>query len=164
MKQFELCAGPRPPDSHSGTNGRSDAAEKIGRSVQYMTQHLNQPLQVAVLAAQAKISPSHYFALFKRQTGCPPIDYFIRLRMQRARELLESTSSTVKEIAGLLGYNDPFYFSRLFKSVNQISPTHYRQRSNATPRLLPVNGDGGSPDRRDSLNSLNRSFAPKRAV
>lgn len=108
---------------------------KIERSIAYMAQHVNQPLQVAELAAQANVSPSHYFALFKRQTGRAPIDYFIRLRMQRARTLLDSTTASVKEIAVALGYNDPFYFSRVFKAVNRVAPTLYRSRQK---ELKPV--------------------------
>src|SRR5579862_1904024 len=74
-----------------------EIAERIERSIAYMVEHLDQPLQVSTLAAQASVSPSHYFALFKRQTGMAPIDYFIRLRMNHARELLDSTCSSVKE-------------------------------------------------------------------
>ena len=117
----------------------SESALRIGRSIAYMNQHLDQPLQVAVLAAQANISPSHFFALFKRQTGCPPIDYFIQLRMTRARQLLDSTTSSVKEVAAALGYSDPFYFSRLFKSVNQVPPSEYRQQRRNKE-------NGGTPD------------------
>lgn len=107
----------------------SGIAERIGRSITYMAQHLNQPLQVSALAAQANVSPSHYFALFKRQTGTPPIDFFIRLRMKHARELLDSTSSSVKEIAAALGYHDPFYFSRVFKSIHRVAPTEHRRQT-----------------------------------
>jgi AraC family transcriptional regulator of arabinose operon len=42
--------------------------------------------------------------------------------------LLEATPRSVKEVAAALGYQDPFYFSRIFKSVNRISPTAYRAR------------------------------------
>jgi AraC-like DNA-binding protein len=91
-----------------------------------MTQHLNKPLPVARLAALANISPSHFFALFKRHTGCAPIDYFIRLRMRRASDLLSTTSLSVKEVAAVLGYDDQFYFSRVFKSVNRVAPSEYR--------------------------------------
>lgn len=113
--------------SHSRT-GRAepDIAEKIERTVAYMNQHLNQPLHVAALASLAGMSPSHYTALFKRQTGCAPINYFIRLRMRRACRLLDSTALSVKEIAAELGYDDPFYFSRLFKAVNKAAPKEYR--------------------------------------
>ena len=101
-----------------------------------MMEHLNKPLQVATLAASANVSASHFFVLFKRCTGCSPIDYFIRLRMHRARELLKAGSPHVKEVAAALGYDDPFYFSRVFKSVNRIAPSEYRLKQkqlNGTP-------------------------------
>jgi transcriptional regulator GlxA family with amidase domain len=104
---------------------------KIELTITYMMEHLNQSLPVAKLAALANMSPSHYTALFKRRTGCAPIDFFIRLRMQHARELLMGTSLNVKEVAAALGYEDPFYFSRVFKSVNQLAPSDYRTRQRA---------------------------------
>jgi AraC family transcriptional regulator of arabinose operon len=103
-----------------------DVTGKIEQSVAYMTQHLNKPVQVATLAALANMSASHYTAMFKRQTGCAPIDYFIRLRMRHACQLLESSMMSVKEIAATLGYDDPFYFSRMFKAVNHVAPSDYR--------------------------------------
>jgi AraC-like DNA-binding protein len=101
-------------------------AERIEQSIEYMRQHLDQPLQVARLAALVNISPSHFFALFKRQIGCAPIDFFIRLRMDQACELLDGTLLNVKEVAAALGYDDPFYFSRTFKAVNHVAPSEYR--------------------------------------
>jgi transcriptional regulator GlxA family with amidase domain len=91
-----------------------------------MKQHLEQPLHVPTLAALANLSPSHYTALFKQHTGYAPIDYLIRLRMHWACQLLDTTNLPVKNIAASLGYDDPFYFSRLFKAVNEASPTEYR--------------------------------------
>jgi transcriptional regulator GlxA family with amidase domain len=99
---------------------------KIERTISYMKENLDQPLQAAALASRANVSLSHYFALFKRLTGSTPIDYFIRLRMERAREMLETTALTVKEVAAALGYDDPFYFSRVFKAINGLAPTDYR--------------------------------------
>jgi transcriptional regulator GlxA family with amidase domain len=103
-----------------------ESLRKVERSIAYMTDHINQPLQVATLAAMANVSPSHFFALFKKRTGCPPMDYFTRLRMRHASRLLGSTSASVKEVAAALGYDDPFYFSRVFKSVHQVPPSRYR--------------------------------------
>ena len=112
---------------------------KIARSIAYMSCHLDQPLQVAGLAAQVNISPSHYFALFKRHTGSAPIDYFIRLRMRHACRLLAETAMNVKEVAAALGYDDPFYFSRVFKSVNQVAPSDYRARiAGGSPRTASL--------------------------
>jgi AraC-like DNA-binding protein len=106
--------------------GDPDPQQKINQSIAYMKQHLEQPLHVPTLAALANLSPSHYTALFKQHTGYAPIDYLIRLRMHWACQLLDTTNLPVKNIAASLGYDDPFYFSRLFKAVNEASPTEYR--------------------------------------
>lgn len=111
---------------HQQWRGEPDPEQKIAQSIQYMKQHLNRPLQVAALSGLANLSPSHYTALFKKQTGYAPIDYFIRLRMHQACQLLDTTNLSVKKIAALLGYEDPFYFSRIFKMVNDASPSDYR--------------------------------------
>lgn len=107
-------------------NHESHVARKIEQSLAYMLQHINQSLQVATLAAEVSVSPSHYSALFKGWMGCSPIDYFIRLRMQQACRLFDSTSLNVKEVAAALGYDDPFYFSRSFKAIYQVAPSEYR--------------------------------------
>ncbi len=110
-----------------------------------MVEHLNQPIQVSTLAAQASVSTSHFFALFKRQMGTAPIDFFIRLRMNHARELLDSTRSSIKEIAATMGYDDPFYFSRVFKSVHQVAPAEYRRRNCLARPMQPESGRSMRP-------------------
>jgi AraC-like DNA-binding protein len=100
--------------------------QKIAQSIIFMKRHLHQPLKVSQLGAMANLSSSHYSALFKQQTGYAPIDYFIRLRMHKAGKLLDNTDLSVKEVANILGYEDAFYFSRVFKALNDISPTEYR--------------------------------------
>ena len=114
------------PASPSG-NG-PDSAKRIEPILVYMRQHSDKPLQVSALTALASLSPSQFFALFRRATGRTPIDYFIHLRMRRACELLAGTDLSVKEVAAMLGYDDPFYFSRVFKSVNGVAPRDYRVR------------------------------------
>jgi AraC-like DNA-binding protein len=99
---------------------------RVRQSIDYMVANLNRPLRVASLAAQVNVSPSHFFALFKQETGLPPIDYFTKLRMGEACRLLDSTAASVKEVAASLGYDDPFYFSRVFKSRSAVAPLHYR--------------------------------------
>ena len=103
-----------------------DLRHKISQTIEYMKQHLDQPLTLRALAGSANLSASHYAGSFKTLTGYSPIDYFIRLRMHRACQLLDTTQLSVKAIATMLGYEDPLYFSRAFKSVNDIPPTEYR--------------------------------------
>jgi AraC-like DNA-binding protein len=100
--------------------------QSMAQSIAYMKRHLRQRLRVSQLAAVANLSPPHFNVLFKRHTGYSPMDYFIRLRMHEACRLLDHTDLSVKQIAAALGYDDPFYFSRIFKALNDIAPSEYR--------------------------------------
>ena len=104
-----------------------DTVQAVAATIEFMKNHLHQPLNVRTLAAQASLSTSHYSALFKRQTGYAPIDYFTRLRMHRVCQLLEGSQHSIKAIAAMFGYDDPMYFSRVFKQVNEVSPSEYRR-------------------------------------
>lgn len=114
-------------DHRSDPAEQPTAQQKIAQTILYMKQHLNQNLQLDALAGMANLSRSQYAALFKRQTGYAPIDYFIRLRMHRACQLLDMTDLSVKTVAGRLGFEDPLYFSRVFRAVNEKTPTEYRK-------------------------------------
>lgn len=104
----------------------SNNSQRVARALQYMAQRLDKPLRVSELAAVANVSLSHLFTLFKQHTGCSPKEYFTRLRMRHACQFLESSQARVKEIAEALGYDDPFYFSRVFKLSSAVAPMHYR--------------------------------------
>ena len=93
----------------------------------YDKQRLHEPLTLDALAASAHLSRSHFVELFKQQLGYAPIDYFIRLSMQRACQLLDNTGMSVKAIAATVGYDDQLYFSRVFRRVNHLTPGGYRQ-------------------------------------
>jgi len=108
----------------SGAN--LNTAQKVSQSIAYMKQHLDRPATSASFAAVANLSESHYRSLFKHQTGYAPMDYFIRLRIHKACQLLDTTDLAVKEIARLIGYQDALYFSRAFKTVVELSPAKYR--------------------------------------
>lgn len=115
------------------------AAQRIEVSLRYMMQNLNQPMKVPALSAMVGLSASSFFSLFKSATGLTPLDFFIRARMRRAGELLEDTTLQIKEVAARLGYDDQFYFSRLFKSVHGVAPREYRARQHqVTNRSLPA--------------------------
>ena len=126
---------------------------KVEQTVVYMMQNLDKPLPVSRLAALANVSCSHYFAVFKRRTGYAPIEFFIRLRMYHACRLLDATSLSVKGVAAALGYDDPFYFSRVFKSVNRVAPSEYRVmaqefRETVRSAALPLDRSTGRGVRR----------------
>ena len=93
-----------------------------------MRQNLDRPVRVTTLASIAGLSPSHLTAVFRRQTGYAPLDYFIRLKMLHACTLLDTTVLSVTEIAARVGYDDPLYFSRAFRTVHDVSPLGYRRQ------------------------------------
>ena len=107
---------------------QSTAATRVAASLNFMTAHLNQPIRISTLCALVGLSPSRFFELFKSATGETPLNWFIQVRMRRAGELLEKTTLQIKKVAGEVGYDDQFYFSRLFKAVHGISPSGYRKQ------------------------------------
>lgn len=121
------------------SNPSQFAAENgVARSLDYMTEHLDEPVSICTLCAIAGYSQSRYFDLFKRTTGDTPLNWFIRARMRWAGELLKASCLPVKQIASQVGYEDQFYFSRLFKSVHGVSPSEYRVQ----PRPMPEDTHG----------------------
>ncbi|HEX3627820.1 MAG TPA: AraC family transcriptional regulator [Verrucomicrobiae bacterium] len=92
-----------------------------------MERHIDRPITIPALAAQADVSISHFFKLFKEDTGLTPVVYLTRLKMERACDWLGSTEWSIKLIAANLGYNDPLYFSRVFKSLIGMAPKAYRR-------------------------------------
>ncbi len=67
------------------------------------------------LASLEHLSVSRFNYVFKEQTGMPPTKYILRLRMASAAELLTSTDLSVKQISHMCGYNDPHFFSKVFR-------------------------------------------------
>jgi AraC-like DNA-binding protein len=101
----------------------------ITRSIQHMRKSLRKSPSVEELASQANMSAVQFWRLFKEQTGFAPMDYFIRMKIQLACQLLSSTDRPLKEIADFLGYKDYYYFSRVFKKVMGIPPSEYQREA-----------------------------------
>lgn len=102
----------------------------VSGSITLMQQRINGALTLGELARAAKLSVSHYSALFRAQTGHSPIEYFNQLKVQKACQYLLFSTLTVKEMAAALGIDDQYYFSRMFSRLMGVSPTQYRKRSN----------------------------------
>jgi AraC family transcriptional regulator of arabinose operon len=107
---------------------RSGDTEPLQLVQDHLREHLTSSIRLSELAELAGFSTSHFSARFRAFTGYSVLEYVKRLRMARARQLLITSDRTIAEIAVAVGYPDPFYFSRLFHSVNEISPSAFRAR------------------------------------
>lgn len=99
----------------------------LDRSITYMKENIGKRLTAEEIAKKFNYSPSHYTASFKRKTGMSPIDYFIKLKIHYACQLLAQSNLKIKDISEKVGYDDAYYFSRLFKQVMGKSPKEYRK-------------------------------------
>lgn len=108
-----------------------DSGDIITKTIEEMRDNLQKKLTVEQIALKHRMSASHFSSLFRKATNMAPIDYFIHLKMQKACQLLYFGTNHVKEIALELGYDNPYYFSRLFKKHIGTSPKEYRQLNQA---------------------------------
>lgn len=103
------------------------ARERVALSAESLRRDWIRPHRLEALASAAGMSITHYSVLFRRHTGFAPIDFLIRLRVQQACRLLDTTTLPVSEVARQVGYDDPYYFTRCFRRVMGHSPRKYRQ-------------------------------------
>ena len=92
-----------------------------------MMHHLHGELDLDQLARHMNLSRFYFAKRYKEMTGVSPIQQFIRFKMEHAEYLLDTTNKPVSDVARTLGYEDPYYFSRLFKKVIGLSPREYRR-------------------------------------
>src|SRR5262245_60916147 len=98
----------------------------IVRLLEKMTLWIDRPARLEELARQAGFSPQHMNRIFHRALGSTPLKYLTRLKIERAAELLIETNRTVETIAASVGFEDPYYFSRVFKREVGRSPAAFR--------------------------------------
>ena len=101
---------------------------KIQNLIQHIDSHLEEAITVYDLARAAGLSRSRLCHLFKAETGVAPMQYVKRCRIERARELLETTSLRVNEVRSRVGFPDRSHFVREFKGTFGATPSEYRRR------------------------------------
>lgn len=101
------------------------------KAVHYMQENIHQNLTLEQIAGYFKYSPSHFCTLFQKETGVSPINYYIRLKMQKACQYLEMTHNKIYEVATLLGFEEPAYFTRMFTKIIGMTPTQYRKQESS---------------------------------
>ena len=108
-------------------NCQSQYRDVVNQVINYIEENYGmEELSLNHLAAYVNFSPNHLSAVFRQQTGQTFIKYLTDFRMEKAKELLLTTSKKSNEVGLLVGYKDPHYFSYLFKKTQGLTTTQYR--------------------------------------
>lgn len=108
--------------------GGSTKRTEIAEACQYVAVRLDRKITLEEVAEQLYMNPSYFSRLFKKETGETFIEYVTRMKMHRAKELLETTATPVGKICETLGYDNQSYFIKLFKSFSGLTPVEYRSQ------------------------------------
>jgi AraC family transcriptional regulator len=89
--------------------------------------HIDQDLSVAELAEIAGLSTAYFSEAFRKSTGCPPHQFLLRVRVERAKELLRTSDKAVIEIALVCGFQSSQQLAKVFQRLLKATPTSYRR-------------------------------------
>ena len=101
---------------------------EMERAMQFFNDNYNTQISVEEYAAARGMSVSWFIRSFKQYTHATPMQYLVERRMANAQMLLETTGYNITEIGNLVGYDNPLYFSRVFKKQKGVSPSEYRKQ------------------------------------
>lgn len=102
--------------------------EEMDSAMKYFHKNYNKAISIEDYAASQHMSVSWFIRNFKEYTNSTPAQYLLSLRISNAQTLLETTNYNVTEIANIVGYDNPLYFSRIFKKQSGMSPSEFRKQ------------------------------------
>lgn len=105
----------------------SHAAEEIDKAISYFSEHYNEPISIDDYAEQNHVSASWFIRNFRLYAGITPKQFILQKRIYNAEALLQNTQYNINEIAQIVGYDNPLYFSRIFQKAKGLSPSEYRK-------------------------------------
>jgi ribose transport system ATP-binding protein len=108
--------------------------DPIYKAKQLINEHINEnDLDYQKIAQSVYMGYENFRRRFKNEVGLSPNQYFIKVKMEKAKEMLLYTHLEIKEIADKLGFSDPYYFSRIFKIKEKLSPAKFRENEKSLP-------------------------------
>jgi AraC family transcriptional regulator of arabinose operon len=116
------CFKLQPASNHQSVDPR------ISALCHYITDHIADELTIEHLAGQVFLSPSRLAHLFKKEMQQTLFSWREKQRINRARNLLQSTHLAIGQVSQAVGYEDPLYFSRIFRHHVGVSPRQYKKR------------------------------------
>jgi AraC-like DNA-binding protein/ligand-binding sensor protein len=103
-------------------------ASALCDTLNYINRNYNRRLRLEDLAKRIYVSPTHFSTLFKAETGYGFKEYLNKVRIEQSKILMQNLAISLADIAGMVGFSDQSYFTRVFKKQEGKSPNHYRNR------------------------------------
>lgn len=101
--------------------------EQIRRAKCYIDEHYMEDITLEDLGAYLGFNPSYFSTLFKKETGTSFVEYLVKVRMEKTKELLKETDLRIQDICVMVGYSDVRHFRKLFTQTTGLSPKEYRR-------------------------------------
>ena len=117
--------------------GKIDTPEFFGLIEEYTRNKLAEPLSLQQACVHFGISQTYMSRLFRKYTGLSFTNYLTRSRIEKAKQYLSGGGTLIKDAAALTGFNDQFYFSKVFKSLTGLSPSEFISGMNETAGATP---------------------------
>jgi YesN/AraC family two-component response regulator len=102
-------------------------ADSLFRAVEYIKKHYTEHISLEEVAAKVFLSPAYFSKIFKEEMKCNFTAYVNRLRIDQSKNLLKETNIPLVDIAGMVGYEDQSYFTKVFRKITGTSPGKYRE-------------------------------------
>ena len=118
-----------------GRQEKNETISEIERAVHYFNENYNKPISIEQYAEEHLMSVNWFIHSFKEMMNVPPMQYIVSLRITAAKGYLEKSNKNINEIADIVGYDNPLYFSRLFKKHTGMTPTEYKKQSSASNKI-----------------------------
>lgn len=101
----------------------------ISLATHYMNENIEKKITLKEIASHFGYSESHFYRLFLKEVNYSPMSYFLHIKIERACEFLIHTDMKINQISFKLGFDDPYYFSRIFSKIKSVSPKKYRENN-----------------------------------
>lgn len=137
--RLDLLAGLLVTDLRSSCEGqqaRPSAPDIAQQARQIIDTRFDDKLSLRDLASELYISPDYLRQLFRKRFGQSPIHYLIRKRIEAAEELLTTSNTAIRDIGERCGFDNPYYFSRMFRKVTGKRPSDYRTEKHGATRKI----------------------------
>ncbi|MDR1618746.1 MAG: helix-turn-helix domain-containing protein [Treponema sp.] len=115
------------------------------KAIGYIREHFAEPVQLSSAAGFSQVSPAYLSRLFSEHLKTSFVDFLTELRMEKAEQLIRESGMSIKEIAFAVGYQDPNYFSKIFRKLRGQSPTEFAEDLKSASENSGRHPQGGRP-------------------